>query len=71
MVKTHLRVDRPDYKYMGQTLYEFRHQSACGYVRKNVTRSQDAVDCFYCLRSEEMKHYHLINKTLTDSQGCY
>ena len=70
MSKVHLKVAGVDCRSQGQTQYENTHQAACGYVRDNVTRSEDAVDCFYCLRSDEMKHYHQLNGTLTDSQGC-
>lgn len=71
MAKTHLKVKGVDCRGHGQTEFEHSHQTACGFVRNNVTTNMDKVDCFYCLRSEEMKHYHQINGTLTDSQGCY
>ncbi|MBT2909681.1 hypothetical protein PL84_03675 [Vibrio anguillarum] len=71
MAKTHLKVKGIDARNSGQTQYEYEHQTACGYVRDNVTRDMDSVDCFYCLRSEEMRHYHQINKGFTDSQGCF
>ncbi|EJO2025774.1 hypothetical protein NRC85_003954 [Vibrio parahaemolyticus] len=71
MAKTHLKVTGVDASNNGQTQFEYTHQTACGYVRDNVTRNMDHVDCFYCLRSKEMQHYHQINKSLTDSQGCY
>ncbi len=45
--------------------------TACGYVRDSVTRNMDDVDCKHCLRSKEMQHYHQLNRSLTDSQGCY
>ena len=70
-MKTHLRILGVDRRNQGQTEYEHDHQTACGYVRCAVTFSQDAVDCFYCIRSEEMKHYRQLNSCLTDSQGCY
>lgn len=56
MPKTHLRIYKPRYKHMGQTDYEHEHNAACGYVRALVTRNMDNVDCFYCLRSKEMKY---------------
>jgi len=71
MSKTHLKIEGVDARSLGQSDFNHSHQSACGYVRDNVTTNEDQVDCFYCLRSEEMKHYHKINGTLTDSQGCY
>ncbi|MCC3804049.1 hypothetical protein IB292_03250 [Vibrio parahaemolyticus] len=71
MAKTHLKVTGVDARNSGQTQFEYTHQTACGYVRDNVTRNMDHVDCFYCLRSKEMQHYHQINKSLTDSQCCY
>jgi len=71
MAKTHFKIDGVDARALGQTEYEFSHQAACGYVRKEVTTDGDAVDCFYCLKSEHMKHYHHINSTFTDSSGCY
>jgi hypothetical protein len=58
-------------KDIGQSEYDYFHSTACGYIREFVTKSDDAVTCFYCLRSESMKHYHQINNTLTDSQGCF
>ncbi len=71
MAKTHLKITGVDCRDRGQTQFEFTHQTACGYVRDNVTTNMDEVDCFYCLRSKEMEHYHKINKSFTDSQGCY
>lgn len=70
-MKTHLKIVGVDCRNMGQSEYDFTHQTACGYVRDNVTTNEDDVDCKLCLRSEEMKHYHQINSALTDSQGCY
>ncbi|WP_028471326.1 hypothetical protein [Neptunomonas japonica] len=71
MAKKHFKVIGVDCRNQGQTEFEYSHQAACGYVRKEVTTDGDQVDCFYCLRSEGMKHYHQINAALTDSQGCY
>jgi len=71
MAKTHLKITGADCRDRGQTEYEYTHQAACGYVRDEVTENGDYVDCCYCLRSNEMKHYHQINSALTDSQGCY
>lgn len=70
MAKTHFKIGGVDYRSQGQTEHEYTHQAACGYVRDDVTINGDSVDCFYCLKSEEMKHYHQINGCLTDSQGC-
>lgn len=71
MAKTHLKVSGVDARSSGQTQFEYAHQTACGYVRDNVTRNMDHVDCSLCLRSKEMKQYNQLNKSLTDSQGCY
>lgn len=71
MAKTHLKVIGVDCRDIGQTEFEHSHQTACGYVRDNVTEDGDKVDCKHCLNSIHMVHYHAINKTLTDSQGCY
>ncbi|OEE38252.1 hypothetical protein A1QO_02425 [Vibrio genomosp. F10 str. ZF-129] len=71
MAKTHLKVSGVDARESGQTQFEYDHQTACGYVRDSVTRNMDHVDCKHCLRSKEMQHYHQLNRTLTDSQGCY
>ena len=70
-MKTHLKIAGVDARAHGQTEFEYTHQTACGYVRDNVTTDGDKVDCKLCLRSEEMKHYHQINGSFTDSQGCY
>jgi hypothetical protein len=55
MPKCHLKVTGVDARNHGQTEYEYNHQTACGYVRDNVTTNKVKVDCFYCKRSEEMK----------------
>ena len=70
-MKTHLKVNGVDARSLGQAEFDYQHQTACGYVRNNVTRNEEEVDCFYCLRSDEMKHYHKINGTFTDPSGCY
>ena len=51
MAKTHLKVSGVDFRGSSQTQFEYDHQTACKYVRKNVTRDKSKVDCFYCLRS--------------------
>ena len=71
MLKTHYKVAGVDARNQGQTEYEYANQTACGYVRDNVTTDGDGVDCKQCLNSIHMIHYHELNKTLTDSQGCY
>lgn len=71
MSKTHLKIVGVDCRIMCQSWFDYTHQTACGYVRDSVTENMDLVDCYYCLRSKEMKHYHQINNTLCDSQGCY
>ena len=70
MPKTHYKITRGDCRQQGDTEYELSHQAACGYMRDNVTRNGDEVDCKLCLNSIHMVHYHTINKTLTDSQGA-
>jgi len=70
-MKTHLKVSGIDCRKQGQTEHEYTHQTACGYVRDKITRDGDKVDCKFCLNSIHMVHYHAINKTMTDSQGCY
>lgn len=69
-MKTHFRIIGVDCRDGGQTEFEYTHQTACGYVRDKVSFDGDCVDCKFCLRSDGMKHYHAINKTLTDSQGA-
>lgn len=53
MKKTHFRVLGVDCRDMGQTDFEYRHQTACGYVMDDVTWDIDKVDCFYCKKTEE------------------
>jgi len=69
-VKTHYKI-HIDFRDRGQTQYEYDHSSACGYVRKNVSSNGDNVDCRLCLDSIHMVNYHAINKTFSDSQGCF
>lgn len=60
MSKTHLRIIGVDCRDQGQTEYEYTHQAACGYVRKNITTQTHEVTCFYCKRSDEFQeseHY--------------
>jgi len=71
MKKTHYKIRGVDARNAGQTDFEHTHQTACGYVRDSVTTNGDNVDCKLCLKSIHMIHYHAINKTFTDSQGCY
>ena len=70
MSKTHFKIVGVDYRDHGQSEFDHSHQSACGYARDKVSTNGDYVDCFYCLRSEAMKHYHRINQAGTDSSGC-
>jgi len=53
MAKTHFKVRGVDARDNGQTEYEYNHQTACGYVRNNVTKNKDEVDCFYCQRLQQ------------------
>ena len=52
------------------SIHIINHHTACGFVRSDVSRNGDKVDCKLCLKSDHMKHYHQINATGTDSQGC-
>lgn len=49
-MKTHLKVSGVDCRNIGQTQYEYEHQTACGYVRKNITTDKEKVTCYYCKR---------------------
>lgn len=69
--KTHYKIEGVDARHLGQSEFEYTHQSACGYVRDNVSEDGDMVDCKLCLKSKEMELYHRINKTFTDFSGCY
>ncbi len=48
MTKTHYRVRGVDARRMGQTEFEYTHQTACGYVRDAVTNKAEEVDCALC-----------------------
>ena len=50
-MKTHFKILGVDLRENGQSEYEYQHQTACGYVRKNVTKNGDLVDCKLCLQS--------------------
>lgn len=51
----HFKVAGVDCRNSGQTEHEYNHQTACGYVRKNVTNKEGDVTCFYCKRVMEGK----------------
>ena len=51
MSKTHYRVVGIDCRNQGQSEYEFNHQTACGYVRDDVSIDPGKVTCKLCLRS--------------------
>lgn len=51
--KKHLRVTAADMRDLGQSEHEYTHQSACGYIRDNVTNNYFEVTCFYCKRTPE------------------
>ena len=53
-MKMHYKISGVDCRNQGQSEYEYHHQTACGYVRENVTTNVDAVDCKLCLKSPEM-----------------
>lgn len=69
-MKTHYRHVPASAAIFGEGVVDLDHHTACGYIRENVTKNGDNVDCKICLKSEHMKHYHQINATGTDSQGC-
>ena len=46
----HLQVTGVDCRNQGQSEYEYRHQTACGYVRHKVTFIISDVTCKICLR---------------------
>lgn len=71
MTKTHYKITGIDASSQGQTYFEYTHQTACGYVRDNVTNNGDEVDCKLCLKSKYMEHYHQVNSSFADSSGCY
>lgn len=51
MIKVHkYRTEYLREKDYNETVYEYQHQALCGYVRDNVTESDELVTCFYCLR---------------------
>jgi hypothetical protein len=50
MAKVHFKVAGVDCRKGGQTEYEYQHQVAFGYVRKNTTTDSVKVTCFYCKR---------------------
>ena len=61
MSKIHLKIKGVDCRGMGQTEFEYSHQSACGYVRKEVRVMENEVTCFYCLnliKKEEVNKYY-------------
>lgn len=71
MTKTHLKITGVGCRDQGRTDFEYSHQTACGYVRDDVSDNGADVNCNYCLNSVQMVDYHAINKTLTDLQGSY
>ena len=50
MSRIHLKVKGVDCRIACQTQYEYKHQAACGYVRKEVRVMENEVTCFYCLK---------------------
>lgn len=55
MSKTHLKVTGADHRNSGQTQFEYDHQTACGYVRDNITRNSKQVDCKLCIKAKKIK----------------
>jgi hypothetical protein len=61
MSKVHLKVTGVDCRNIGQTEFEYLHQTSCGYVRKEVSAIEDEVTCFYCLslvKQEKVGKYY-------------
>jgi hypothetical protein len=54
-MKIHLKVPGVDCRGEGQTQYEYDHQTACGYVRKQVVDNPKLVTCNFCKRTDEYK----------------
>lgn len=52
-MKTHLRVRGVDCRDIGQTQFEYEHQTACGYVRDKITDDPNKVTCQECLKSDD------------------
>jgi hypothetical protein len=50
MAKVHLKITGVDARSQGQTEHENSHQTACGFVRDNVTKNNENITCFYCLK---------------------
>lgn len=48
MFKVHKFERGSDCRNMGQSDFEYEHTAVCGYVRKNVTKDDSKVTCFYC-----------------------
>jgi hypothetical protein len=57
MKKTHYKIYGNDNRAQGQSEFEYSHQTACGYVRENVTTNCSDVDCKWCLKSIHMINY--------------
>jgi hypothetical protein len=55
MSKIHLSDFIADYRGRGQSGYDYEHQTACGYVRSEVTRYAALVDCKLCIREIKAK----------------
>jgi len=55
MKKIHLKMLDVDARDSAQSEFEYTHQTACGYVRDNVTRDVGKVTCFFCQRTDDFK----------------
>ena len=53
-MKTHYKVTDIDAREQGQTEFEYHHQTACGFVRHNVTIRVSNVTCKLCLRLDDV-----------------
>ena len=52
MVKVHKFKRGEDYTNAGQTEWEYRHTTECGYTRKKVTLNDAEVTCKKCLKQK-------------------
>lgn len=44
-----------DHRLNGQTIFEYNHTTACGYVRDKITNDNSLVTCFYCKKQIEQE----------------
>lgn len=58
MAKVHFKYKKVDAREMGQTQFDYDHQTLCGYVRDLLTEDKEAVTCKICQR--EMKKLRIL-----------